>query len=73
MGSILHSLEDCLTDGGVSEAMKPLIKNFVILKSSWRFNTNGNFENFVYYPIVSIVFLAEVLYYIRLLFYYIKG
>ena len=73
LGSILHSLEDCLTDGGVSEAMKPFIKNFVLLKREWRFNTNGKFENFIYYPIISIIFLTEVAFYLRLLFFHIKG
>lgn len=60
LGSILHSLEDCLTDSGVSEAMKPLLDNFVILKEEYRFNTNGVFENYVYYPIITLILISEI-------------
>ena len=60
LGSILHSLEDCLTNGGVSGAMRPLLNNFVILKEKYRFNTDSVFENYIYYPIVSIILIAEI-------------
>ena len=60
LGSILHSLEDCLTNSGVSDAMKPLLDNFEILKEEYRFNTGGVFENYVYYPIVSLVLIVEL-------------
>ena len=60
LGSMLHSLEDCLTNSGVSGAMKPLLNNFVILKEKYRFNTDSVFENYVYYPMVSLVLMAEL-------------
>ncbi len=60
LGSILHTLEDCLTNSGVSGAMKPLLDNFVILKKEYRFNTDSVFENYVYYPIVSLFLIAEL-------------
>ena len=59
-GSILHILEDCLTNSGVSNAMKPLLSNFVILGNKYRFNTNEKFENYVFYPIVSLILIVEV-------------
>lgn len=60
LGSILHSIEDCLTNGGVSGAMKPLLNNFVILKKQYRFNTNSLFENYVYYPVVTVILVVEL-------------
>ena len=60
IGAILHILEDCLTNSGVSNAMKPFLPNFVILGRKYRFNTNERFENNVYYPIVSVMLLAEI-------------
>ena len=40
--------------------MKPLLNNFVILKEKYRFNTDSVFENYVYYPMVSLVLMAEL-------------
>lgn len=62
IGGILHILEDCLTNGGVPGALKPIIRNFVLLKKNWRFNTNGKFENYIYYPIITIIFFLEFMY-----------
>lgn len=61
LGSILHSIEDCLTNGGVSGAMKPLLNNFVILKKQYRFDTNSLFENYVYYPIITVILVIEII------------
>lgn len=47
-------------NNGVNGAMRPLIKNFVILKEEYRFNTDSYFENLVYYPIVTIILFAEL-------------
>ena len=70
LGSILHTLEDCLTNSGVSGAMKPLLDNFVILKEKYRFNTDGKFENFVYYPIISIILISEAAIFVRYILQY---
>ena len=70
LGSMLHSLEDCLTNSGVSGAMKPLLNNFVILKEKYRFNTDGKFENFVYYPIISIILISEAAIFVRYILQY---
>lgn len=59
-GAILHILEDCLTNSGVSNAMKPLLSNFVILGKKYRFKTNERFENYVFYPIVSLILIVEI-------------
>lgn len=60
IGAILHILEDCLTNSGVSNAMKPFLPNFVILGKKYRFNTNEKFENYVFYPIISLILIVEV-------------
>lgn len=65
LGSILHSLEDCLTNSGVSNAMRPLLNNFVILKEKYRFSTDGVFENYVYYPIISVILIIEFVLIVR--------
>ena len=70
LGSILHILEDCLTNSGVRGAMNPIIQNFVILKEKYRFNTDGKFENFVYYPIISIILISEAAIFVRYILQY---
>lgn len=60
-GAILHIFEDSLTNSGVKNAMKPFIKNFIMMPKSLRFSTNGVFENFIYIPSISILLIVQAL------------
>jgi hypothetical protein len=40
------------------------------LKEKYRFNTDGKFENFVYYPIISIILISEAAIFVRYILQY---
>lgn len=60
IGAILHILEDSITNSGVNWALKPLITKFALLPRQFRFQTNGNFESFVYFPLTMTFLLFEI-------------
>lgn len=62
IGAILHILEDSATNSGAKWAFKPLYSSFALLPKRFRFKTNGAFENYVYTPIITLVFVVEIAY-----------
>lgn len=60
IGSILHVLEDSVTNNGVKGALRPFFQRFVLLPSQMRFQTNGLFENIFYLPMISIAVFFEL-------------
>lgn len=61
LGAIFHILEDSVTNSGVKKAFRPLFENFTLIPSYIKFKTDGNFENFIYIPAVSIMLLLQAL------------
>jgi len=62
IGSVLHILEDSATNNGVKWALKPIARRFAILPKHMRFKTDGNFENYIYTPLIIILLVSETIY-----------